>query len=329
MNIRTLRDLDGPNADPLPDPWKTYPKRYSSQVEGIEHVGLSQTGVQFQYIGLDGNKNTLNQTETPNIPRLCGLVCCPCFVPPFCSDTKKREYLNFVKTFCFVISVIQCIILIVALSIGGFAPPSMNPSLGPPASTFILLGAKDSALMQQGQVWRFVIPIFLHAGFIHIFFNVFAQLRFGMALERRWGRVKLILIYFVSGIAGVLMSCLLRPAAISVGASGAIMGLMGAYLSEIFLTWHKTDPRFRRLNLFQTLFVIAITMLISISPYIDAGAHFGGLLIGFWLGCIFFAVEWDKVTLRRVLPIVSIGIVLCYFALGFALFWTVIHVQMN
>ncbi len=71
------------------------------------------------------------------------------------------------------------------------------------------------------------------------------------------------------------MSCLTSPLAISVGASGAIMGLMGAFLSDIIMTWHKSDPVQRKMNLFQTIFVIVITMIFSATPFVDAGAHFG------------------------------------------------------
>jgi len=229
------------------------------------------------------------------------------------------------KSFCFGISVVQIILLIVAFGLGGFAPPSDNPTLGPPASTFILLGAKDSPLMQEGQIWRFVTPIFLHAGLIHIFFNVFAQLRFGLALERRWGTPRLMVLYFISGIGGILMSCLISYSTIGVGASGAIMGLMGGYLSEIIMTWHKTEPTVRKTNLFQAIIVIVITMLISISPYVDAGAHFGGVVIGFLMGNVYFSSESDKIWVRRLVPVFSIALGLAFFGVGLGCFYTVMN----
>lgn len=58
------------------------------------------------------------------------------------------------------------------------------------------------------QVFRFITPIFLHAGFLHIIFNLWAQLRFGLYLEREWGILRTIVIYFVSGIAGMLLASL-------------------------------------------------------------------------------------------------------------------------
>jgi membrane associated rhomboid family serine protease len=79
---------------------------------------------------------------------------------------------------------------------------------------------------------------------------------------------------------------------VGVGASGAIMGLMGGYLgycihvyivlsvcSEVLMTWDRTDPNLRKLNLIQIVVVVAITLAISFSPYVDMGAHLGKLHI--------------------------------------------------
>lgn len=124
---------------------------------------------------------------------------------------------------------------------------------------------------------RYITPVLLHGGFLHLFFNVFAQLRFGIVLEKKWGLPKFLLLYIISGIGATLFSCLTRPNEIGVGASGAIMGLMGAFLSEIIMTWKKSDPRIRKMMLFQVILVISITMLFSISQYVDGAAHFGGI----------------------------------------------------
>lgn len=88
-----------------------------------------------QYIALDGNKETYQVNGTPPAGKMCCLVCCPCFVPPLCSvhfssdlqslnfqTEKQRQWRNFVKSFSFIISAIQIILLIVAFGLGGFAP---------------------------------------------------------------------------------------------------------------------------------------------------------------------------------------------------------------
>eukprot|EP01114_Cavostelium_apophysatum_P017521 TRINITY_DN5226_c0_g1_i1.p1 TRINITY_DN5226_c0_g1~~TRINITY_DN5226_c0_g1_i1.p1 ORF type:complete len:330 (-),score=52.92 TRINITY_DN5226_c0_g1_i1:15-1004(-) len=326
-NVRTLRDLEannGPTSTAFPDPWKQQAR--AQQYQTRETSGLHQGGgFQFQYQGIDGTKKigTSHQVGGPNYAQMCGLMCCPCCVPPLCSPEKQQEWFNFFKSFSFVISAVQFILLMVAFGIGGFASPHDNPSLGPPSSALITLGAKVSPLMKSGQVWRFITPIFLHAGLIHIFFNVFAQLRFGMALERRWGLIKYVALYFVSGIGGVLMSCLIRYNTLSVGASGAIMGLMGGYLAEIIMTWHKTDPRLRQTSLIQLVFVIVITMVISASPYIDAGAHFGGVVVGYLMGNLYFAVDHQSAAVRKIAIVISAILMLAFFVVGFAVFYVV------
>ena len=139
-----------------------------------------------------------------------------------------------------------------------------------------------------------------------MFFNVFSQLRFGMALERRWGAMRFVVVYFVSGIGATIMSCLLRPLTLSVGASGAIMGLMGGYLVETLTTWHSTEPLTRKINLIQVVFVVCLTMILSAIPYVDASAHceyfkwitfltnlfiVGGFVVGILIGLALFSVE--------------------------------------
>lgn len=145
-------------------------------------------------------------------------------------------------------------------------------------------------------------------------------------LEQKWGLVKFVILYFVSGIAGVLMSCLLQPGSLSVGASGAIMGLMGAMLSETLLMWHKTEPNTRKIMLSQLLFTIVITFLFSLWKYVDFGAHFGGCLVGSLMGCLYFAFESDKPHVRRFLPVLSIALMLIYFVVGFVVFYLAIDV---
>jgi len=184
----------------------------------------------------------------------------------------------------------------------------------------IKLGAKDAYLERHnGEVYRFFVPIFLHAGFIHIIFNIWAQLRYGLILERQWGIKKTMILYFISGIAGCLFSSLIQPHSISVGASGAIMGLMGANVAEVLWNSEKYDPRQRKFTLGQLLFIIVITMIFSSAPFIDWSAHLGGVIIGFLLGCFILQS-------KPVVKYLGLASVVLYFVLGFILFYTVADV---
>ena len=105
----------------------------------------------------------------------------------------------------------------------------------------IALGAKVNDAIRAGQLWRFFTPVLLHStgSFVfglplplHIGFNMYALFIFGVGLERRFGHGRFLLLYILSGFAGAVFSFLFTIAP-SIGASGAIFGLIGA--EAIFL----------------------------------------------------------------------------------------------
>ncbi|MBA2679705.1 MAG: rhomboid family intramembrane serine protease, partial [Ktedonobacteraceae bacterium] len=99
------------------------------------------------------------------------------------------------------------------------------------ALTTILIryGAKENSLISQGQYWRFITPIFLHVNLLHVGLNMLNLLMLGIFLERLMGSVRFIFIYMVTGVVSVIASFYFAPNVISVGASGAVFGLVGAY----------------------------------------------------------------------------------------------------
>lgn len=101
-NIHTLSQ---PNTQPLPDPWKKYPQRYSFPPTDTTSLGVQQRG-QFYYVGIDGNRYLYSDPQA-GVGTLCCLNCCPCFVPPLCSNEKHTQYVNAVKTFCVLVSFSQ------------------------------------------------------------------------------------------------------------------------------------------------------------------------------------------------------------------------------
>jgi len=100
---------------------------------------------------------------------------------------------------------------------------------GPSPSSLVAWGADAGWLVGQGQVWRLVSAIFLHAGILHLLFNSYALVFIGPLLEELLGRERFLTLYLATGVFGFLLSnAYYSPFMPTVGASGAIFGLIGA-----------------------------------------------------------------------------------------------------
>lgn len=238
------------------------------------------------------------------------------------AQAKQYPWWSVVLTFTLWISVAQVVVFIVSLIRGGIAPLSTNVNIGPPTATLVDMGAKVAFLMRyQGEGWRFVSAMFVHAGFLHILLNLVAQLRLGILLEREWGRIQFLVIYLISGLAATLMSCLIQPDTISVGASGAILGLVGAYFAYIILIWKTLDSKTKKVQVVQAAFLLLVLGLLSLAPFIDTSAHFGGLIIGFLLGFVLLPTAKSHPFVRR-MRVVPLILCMAFFAIGFWYFYT-------
>lgn len=142
------------------------------------------------------------------------------------------------------------------------------------------LGAKDSARIWLGEYWRLISPIFLHQGFPHLFFNSVALFQLGPVVERLYGGARFWGIYLFAGIWGVMASVIGLPFSMSVGASGAIFGLLGAL---IYFSLRK--PRAASVYFGQNLWImLGINLVLGFSVNgIDNYGHIGGLIGGFLL----------------------------------------------
>jgi membrane associated rhomboid family serine protease len=137
----------------------------------------------------------------------------------------------------------------------------------------------------QGDWWRLITAAFLHASLIHLGFNMLALWWFGAPVEEYLGRMRFIGLYLVSGLAGSAGALVLTPHAVTVGASGAIFGILGAML---ILEWQTTG---RLGGNALTLIVINLALSFAIAN-ISIGGHIGGL-IGGLLATLAFA-RWGR-----------------------------------
>jgi Uncharacterized membrane protein (homolog of Drosophila rhomboid) len=154
------------------------------------------------------------------------------------------------------------------------------------ADVVTALGVKDDVLIRAGQIWRLITPVFLHASILHIAFNMYALFIFGRGIEARYGHARFVLLYFLSGYAGNVMSFLLT-ASPSLGASTAIFGLISAEGVFIFQNRKLLGNRVNR-SLMNLVYIAGINLLIGYSvPGVDNWGHIGGLLGGLifaWFG---------------------------------------------
>jgi membrane associated rhomboid family serine protease len=158
----------------------------------------------------------------------------------------------------------------VIVFVGELASGSSFGSIG---GTLVERGALYGPAVADGEWWRLITAAFLHGGFIHILFNMFMLWWFGRRLEYLLGPGRYIGIYVVSALAGSAGSLLLAPDRVTVGASGAVFGILGAGLvlerSQVFVFGG------------QALFVIAINLVLSFTlSGISVGGHVGGLIGG-------------------------------------------------
>lgn len=145
--------------------------------------------------------------------------------------------------------------------------------------TLLILGANNKLLVKSGQIWRVITSAFLHGGIAHFMINMYSLYIIGKEIEGHFGKINYLTIYFFSALCGGLLSAVAGKAGVvSVGASGAIFGLMGAlvYFGLCYRLYLKNSL----LN--QILPVIAFNLIIGfLIAGIDMWGHIGGLIGGF------------------------------------------------
>jgi len=134
---------------------------------------------------------------------------------------------------------------------------------------FLLYGP---AIAINHEYYRLLTSAFLHGSLLHIGFNMYALWLFGPALEQRLGRLRYVLLYLVAGLWGSAGALLLTPNSPTLGASGAIFGVLGA----IGVAQRLAGARgFGGIGV-----IVAINLVLSLRPGISIGGHIGGLIGG-------------------------------------------------
>jgi len=167
----------------------------------------------------------------------------------------------------------------------------MNNTANPPTSVCTIeeLCGFGGFGETPNQTFRFITPIFLHAGIIHLLLNMFAQLTLSAQIEREMGSVGFIITYFAAGIFGNVLGGNFALVGIpSVGASGAIFGTAAVAWVDLVAHWKYHYQPVKRL-IFMTIELI-IGIAIGFIPFIDNFAHIGGFVMGLLVGTVLYPV---------------------------------------
>lgn len=183
-------------------------------------------------------------------------------------------------------------------------------------SVLVDFGARVSVLIQAGQWWRLITPVFLHIGLMHIVVNSVTVYYIGTQIEMIFGHTRFAVIYLVTAITGNLASFVFLPNTLSAGASTAIFGLFGAFLmlGESF----RNNLYIRAMSRQFLLFVVLNLAFDLFSPGIDIYGHIGGLLGGFLVGYVVGAPRVGKVNLikRFLSGIILIVAIVLFYSMG-------------
>jgi membrane associated rhomboid family serine protease len=179
-----------------------------------------------------------------------------------------------------VVILLNVVAFLFEISVGDLNDPEVLHRIG---------ALEPHAVVAQGEYWRLFSALFLHGGFTHLLFNVFALYILGPPLERSIGTIRFAACYLISGLAssaGVVGLTVLGFVQVAqlVGASGCIMGIVGAWAG--FLVRHRHAPQARQ-RLANVGLIVAIQIAFDLStPQVSMAAHLCGLIAGFFLGLI-------------------------------------------
>jgi membrane associated rhomboid family serine protease len=181
--------------------------------------------------------------------------------------TRVRSAAGEGRDFIVTKALILLTVLVYVVQVG------QGGNLTQPGGELYVRGALFGPLVADGEWWRLLTAGFLHGSVIHLFFNMFMLWWFGRALEGLLGRGKFLAIYFLSILAGSAGALLISPEVPTIGASGAVFGILGAGL---VLERNRIDV-FGGSALFVVILNLAFTFAVA---YVSIGGHVGGLVGG-------------------------------------------------
>ncbi|MBE6156903.1 MAG: rhomboid family intramembrane serine protease [Firmicutes bacterium] len=222
------------------------------------------------------------------------------------TETENKKYENIFKPKRIIVTKILIAICIAMYFVSLFLTDNF-------ASSLIILGANNRGLVLSGEFYRLITSAFLHGSIAHLLVNMYSLWVIGSQVETYLGKVQYLVIYLLSALMGSLFSIVFLETSLSVGASGAIFGLMGSllyfgYHYRLYLSNALTG---------QIIPIIILNLILGFTMSgIDNAAHIGGL-IGGYLATMIVGIKY-KSTKRD-----NINGLIVYFALAIFLFYVV------
>lgn len=240
---------------------------------------LSKNSMNFQYVLLDYSKNVILKYNNELSDLEKELSTCLIKIKET-SNSKDTKRITPVTLILIIINIFMFVIT--ALLSRNIIDSDIN--------VLVFLGAKVNSLIKSGEYYRLITSMFLHGGIIHLALNMYALYAIGPLIEKLFGKIKFISIYFIGGVTASLFSYLFS-ASVSIGASGAIFALLGAAL--VFgLKMRKNIGRDFLTNVFS---VIVVNLIIGFSiPNVDNFGHLGGLIGGTIISFVLSTQSFSK-----------------------------------
>ena len=166
------------------------------------------------------------------------------------------------------------------------------------SDVLVKYGANVGTLVKNGEVFRLLTAMFLHAGIVHIFFNMYSLYIIGPRVENFYGKWKFLLIYILSGLSGSMLSVAMNGDVISVGASGAIFGLFGA----LIYMGYRHRGYLGAMVKSQIIPIVIYNLFLGLFlDGIDMWGHIGGLLGGLVASYVVGTIDNKKYNFSNIL----------------------------
>jgi rhomboid protease GluP len=200
---------------------------------------------------------------------------------PLLTDRPQRQNVAVRPTSVVTLTLIAINVLVyVVMVVKGVSATS------PTLEDMVRWGANFGPLtLNGGQWWRLFTACFLHFGIVHIGFNMYVLYQVGMTTELLYGRAKYLLIYFLAGVIGNIVSLYVHPLSVGAGASGAIFGVYGAFLGFLLIRRSVISKLAMAQMVRSAAIFLGINLVYGLaSQTTDLSAHLAGLVTGFLLG---------------------------------------------